>query len=83
MKNTACCDITSCGLADVYLLFVGRYRKASRALLVDGCFSCWTYSSTMNAGVACSPGTLINFYQTTWCHIPEDSNIQFSRRLLS
>jgi hypothetical protein len=40
---------------------------------------CLSYCSVLKKGIVCSFETSVNFFWTTWCHIPEDRIIHIYR----
>jgi hypothetical protein len=45
-------------------------KEASSNPLLSACLP--SYSLTLKMKAICSSDMLVNLYQTTWCHIPED-----------
>jgi hypothetical protein len=94
MKNTAFWDMTLCSLIEVYCSFRGTYchhlqgQRVSQArskqiaviylLLLLGCL---VYSLMLKMAAVHS-SDMSDFYQTTWHHSPEDSNLLENSGLL-
>jgi hypothetical protein len=58
-------DVIACGLVGSYLCFGGTC-----------CLSLQSISFIAKKEAECSSQTLVTFYYITWCHIPEDRNLQ-------
>jgi hypothetical protein len=67
MKGIIFCDVTLCKYA---------YQPAT-CNLQDERSACLTYSYTLKMDAVRSSETLVNFYRTTQCDIPEDSASQY------
>jgi hypothetical protein len=63
MKGNILWDVKSCSLVEVYRLFGGTYCLHLH--------SQWVHLARNKHAAS-----KVNFYKSTWCHIPEDSTLQ-------
>jgi hypothetical protein len=79
MTGAISCNVTPCSVVQVYQHFWGTYcphhqgQRVSQASSKLSNFACSAYSFTLKMETVSSSETLLNLYQTTWCHIPDDT----------
>jgi hypothetical protein len=69
-------DVTLCSPVESHLHFGGKYSLHLQGRQLTACSA---YSLIWKVEAVCSSEMSVNFYQTAWCHIPEDNilEIQF------
>jgi hypothetical protein len=78
MKSTTFWDIMPCSPLKVNRRFRGTSPPSSGSKNKPHAFtlvSCSAYFSTLKMEAICSSKTSVDFQQTTWCYIPEDSTL--------